>query len=75
MILEFFIHNLILILMPNEQCGLCWDLEFYKKGNKTHEGFRKHNHDFVKFDYFICAELFLQQYSSIINNILISKKK
>ena len=43
--------------MPNEKCGLCWDLEFDKKGNKTHEGFRKHYHDFVKFDYCLqCKE-------------------
>jgi hypothetical protein len=49
--------------MPNEQCGLCWDLEFDKKGNKTHEDFRKHHHDFVKFDYCLqCREPKFDQY-------------
>jgi hypothetical protein len=41
------------ILLENNQCGLCWDLEFDKQGKKTHEDLSKHYHDFVPLDYCI----------------------
>jgi len=37
--------------MQNEQCGICWDLEFDKQGNKTHEELNKYLHDFITLDY------------------------
>lgn len=40
-------------LLQNNQCGLCWDLEFDKQGKKTHEDGKRHYHDFVLLDYCI----------------------
>lgn len=38
--------------MQNEQCGICWNLKFDKKGNDTHGSL--HPHEFTPFDY--CTE-------------------
>jgi len=49
--------------LQNEQCGLCWDLEFDKLGKKTHEDITKHYHDFVPLDYCnLCKEPKFDQY-------------
>ncbi|MDH3678163.1 MAG: hypothetical protein OEQ12_07680 [Nitrosopumilus sp.] len=48
--------------MQNEQCGKCWDFEFDKKGNKTHD-LRKDYHNFVPLDFCIlCKETKFDQY-------------
>ena len=39
--------------MQNEQCGKCWNLEFDKQGDKTHEESNKYWHSFVPLDYCI----------------------
>lgn len=46
--------------MQNEQCGLCWDLKFDNRGNKTHD--LKHLHVFTPFDY--CAKCRESKYDS-----------
>lgn len=51
------------MLLQNEQCGLCWDLEFDKQGKRTHKNTTKHYHDFVLLDYCIyCKEPKFDQY-------------
>ena len=37
--------------MQNEQCGICWNLKFDKKGKDTHG--KLHPHEFTPFDYCI----------------------
>jgi hypothetical protein len=39
--------------MENEQCGICWNLEFDKQGDKTHRKLNKYSHNFVPLDYCI----------------------
>lgn len=36
--------------MQNEQCGICWNLKFDKKGKKTHI-IENQPHDFAPMDY------------------------
>jgi hypothetical protein len=44
-------------LMQNEQCGICWDLEFDKQGDKTHEKLNRNSHNFAPLDYCVkCRE-------------------
>ncbi len=50
-------HYVNYTLMQNEQCGICWNLEFDKQGDKTHEDLYNHAHSFVPLDYCIkCRE-------------------
>ena len=37
--------------MENEQCGICWNLKYDKKGQKTHRDLNVNSHTFVAMDY------------------------
>jgi len=50
-------HRIDHTLMQNEQCGICWNLEFDKQGDKTHKALSKNSHNFVPLDYCLkCRE-------------------
>jgi hypothetical protein len=48
--------------MENEQCGICWNLEFDKQGDKTHKKLNKYSHNFVPLDY--CIKCLRPKYDS-----------
>jgi len=48
--------------VQKEQCGICQELEFDKKGNETHANSSKYTHEFVSNDW--CAKCGESQYDS-----------
>ncbi len=48
---------MIVTILENEQCGICWNLKFDKQGDKTHGDLNKNSHNFVPLDYCVkCSE-------------------